>query len=485
MTIEQILFFALAAPVFMWFVPQAWRPWGLSVASLLASAWLISGEVISSLDLLLFVGMVVLTVVVWGVITYGKPSTHPETESVILPLADRVAFQLFMATLVLIGCVAFLQTQSLDLVFLPVGGVLLVGVGVLSVNRLNGASNDDVQVMRLVAVGLIGVVLLVLVALKWPPSASFFGQTLQWDAQSLAVASPLVWIGFSYIAFRLIAVLMDYRAGRLAKQSYTLRDFITYVLFFPAFTAGPIDRAQRFIPEVFRADDLSSARLVEGSTRIAIGIFKKFVIADSLALVSMSPVLVDQTQTTTGYWVLLYLYALQIYFDFSGYSDVAIGLGRLYGITLPENFDRPYLQRNIQQFWQRWHMTLSTWFRVYYFTPFSRMLIRSPRKIPQPIIIFVSQMTTMTLIGLWHGITLNFFLWGVWHGVGLFLHKMLADNTKNWHKRVSANAWSNRLMTMVSIFVTFHFVALGWVFFALPTPDDSFTMLARLFGMGM
>jgi len=198
----------------------------------------------------------------------------------------------------------------------------------------------------------------------------------------------------------------------------------------------------------------------------------------------MSPALIDQTETTLGLWVLLYLYAFQIYFDFSGYSDVAIGLGRLYGITLPENFDRPYIQPNVQQFWQRWHMTLSTWFRVYYFTPFSRLLIRSSYRPPQFVIILLSQVTTMALIGLWHGITVNFFLWGVWHGVGLFLHKMLADNTRGWHKRVTATVWPRRIIYVGSVFVTFHFVAIGWVFFALPGPEDSLTILTRLFGVG-
>lgn len=90
----------------------------------------------------------------------------------------------------------------------------------------------------------------------------------------------------------------------------------------------------------------------------------------------------------------------------------------------------------------------------------------------------------MVLIGLWHGITVNFFLWGLWHGVGLFLHKMLADNTRQWHKRVTAQVWSRRLMYTGSVFVTFHFVAIGWVFFALPGPADSLTMLTRLFGLG-
>jgi alginate O-acetyltransferase complex protein AlgI len=211
---------------------------------------------------------------------------------------------------------------------------------------------------------------------------------------------------------------------------------------------------------------------------------KKFIIADSLALVAMNPILINQTDSTPGLWLLLYLYTFQIFLDFSGYSDVAIGLGRLYGITLPENFDRPYLQPNVQQFWQRWHITLSTWFRVYFFTPLTRALIRSPRRYSPTLIVLVAQISTMFLIGMWHGVTFNFALWGLWHGVGLFIHKQITDHTRVWYLRVRQHTWPRRLITAGSVFVTFHFVALGWVFFALPTPGDSLDMLARLFGLG-
>jgi D-alanyl-lipoteichoic acid acyltransferase DltB (MBOAT superfamily) len=194
----------------------------------------------------------------------------------------------------------------------------------------------------------------------------------------------------------------------------------------------------------------------------------------------MNPTLIDRTTSAPGLWLVLYLYTFQIFLDFSGYSDVAIGLGRLYGITLPENFDRPYLQPNIQQFWQRWHMTLSGWFRAYYFLPLSRALIR--RHLSPNLIVFVAQLSTMFLIGMWHGVTVNFALWGLWHGIGLFLFKLLADHTRGWTMRVNERPWLHRFVYAGSVFATFHFVALGWVFFALPRPEDSLNMLARLFG---
>lgn len=481
MTIEQIVFFAFAAPVFMWGVSARMRPWGLMVGSLLAALWWVGGIQVATVDVILSLLLLGLIVSVWWLVQPTGDHTE-ENSSGTITTEDGYALVIMTSVLLLLGGFALMQTDNLSIAVLPVLGVVTLGIGANSLSQIAPSVRD--QLAQSIAWLLIILIICLLVSLKLPALATFWGELLRWDTTSVIADSPIVWIGFSYVAFRIMAVLLDYRAGRLAKQGYSLRDLTVYVLFFPAFTAGPIDRAGRFIPELNQPQDLSSARLVEGSTRIAVGLFKKFVIADSLALVSMSPALIDQTETTLGLWVLLYLYAFQIYFDFSGYSDVAIGLGRLYGITLPENFDRPYIQPNVQQFWQRWHMTLSTWFRVYYFTPFSRLLIRSSYRPPQFVIILLSQVTTMALIGLWHGITVNFFLWGVWHGVGLFLHKMLADNTRGWHKRVTATVWPRRIIYVGSVFVTFHFVAIGWVFFALPGPEDSLTILTRLFGVG-
>ncbi|GAB4524520.1 MAG: hypothetical protein OHK0046_39350 [Anaerolineae bacterium] len=463
MTLLHILIFALASLPFMWLVPSTWRPWGLLAGSLLAVIWLMTDGVFTRADVLLITFTLLLVLAVWWVGQGGQVSSE-----------DRVALLVIGGALCLTASAA-LWFGPAQLAFVLTGGALLA-VSSFSLSRFMIQAQ-----MRGFAVALIALIIVVLLILKTPPLAALFGGTAGSPA-IVTTASPLVWLGFSYVAFRLIAVLLDYQAGNLPKGGFPLRDMATYVLFFPAFTAGPIDRAQRFIPEVQQAKALDASRLVEGIGRIAVGAFKKFVIADSLALVSMNPVLTEQTQSTAGLWVLVYLYAFQIFFDFSGYSDVAIGLGRLYGITLPENFDRPYMQRNLQLFWQRWHMTLSTWFRVYYFTPLSRAMLRSRLKLPQWGMVFIAQVSTMILIGLWHGVTLNFLLWGLWHGLGLYALKLLVDNTRGWYKRISTRAWPKRLLTGVSVLATFHYVALGWVFFALPDVQSSLTILQRLFG---
>jgi D-alanyl-lipoteichoic acid acyltransferase DltB (MBOAT superfamily) len=180
---------------------------------------------------------------------------------------------------------------------------------------------------------------------------------------------------------------------------------------------------------------------------------------------------------------LLYAYTFRLYLDFSGYTDVAIGLGRLFGIRLPENFSRPYLRENLTAFWNSWHMTLAGWFRGYVFNPLTRALRSARRPLPTGVIIFAGQMTTMILIGLWHGIAWNFALWGAWHGIGLFVHNRWADYRKARGPRPTRTGSGLRLAALGGILVTFHFVTLGWLWFALPSPELSWQVLLGLFGI--
>lgn len=280
-----------------------------------------------------------------------------------------------------------------------------------------------------------------------------------------------MWIGFSYTAFRLLHVLLDYRVGRLAPVS--LPNFALYVLFFPAVAAGPIARVEQFSKELAdRSARLDATRVQVGVLRIMRGLFKKFIIADSLALMALSAPLAADAQTgdlsaAIALWVALYAYAFRLFFDFSGYTDLAIGIGILGGIKLPENFDAPYLKTNIKAFWDSWHMTLATWFRLYFFTPFSRFLIERGLKQPRELVVLLAQVGTMVLIGLWHGITLNFVIWGAWHGLGLWLFRQYQARASRWDEFTAARPPLARLMRLLGQVTTFHFVAIGWVFFAL------------------
>ena len=227
----------------------------------------------------------------------------------------------------------------------------------------------------------------------------------------------------------------------------------------------------------------TATRWGQGGWRIAVGLFKKFVIADSLALgLSLTAVSAQQATSTAGLWLLLYGYAFRLYFDFSGYSDIAIGLGILFGIKLPENFRAPYLKSNLTSFWQSWHITLSDWARFYIFTPLSRSLLRrKPRPSPQ-LILLTAHLSTMLVIGLWHGITANFVIWGLWHGVGLFVHKQWSDRTRRWYRSLADKPGQKRAWSLAGWFITFHYVVLGWVWFALPTVPLAWQTFAKLMG---
>ena len=325
--------------------------------------------------------------------------------------------------------------------------------------------------------------ILLLIVLKTPElslQASIFLRTLAKRSIENASFTDLRWLGFSYIAFRLIHVLRDRQMARLPELS--LPEFATYVIFFPSLVAGPIDRAERFAQDLRKEFALSQDTVLLAGQRIFLGLFKKFVIADALALVALNDTLATQVRTTGWMWIIVYAYAFQIYFDFSGYTDIAIGTAQLVGIKLPENFAAPYTKPNLTQFWNNWHMTLTQWFRSYFFNPFNRWM-RGFKNIPAWTMILVGQVATMLLIGLWHGITLNFIFWGLWHGVGLFLQNRWSDFVRRRYPNVGQNPRLQTALQIGGILLTFHFVALGWVFFALSNPGLSGLVFRKLFGM--
>ncbi|HEY5730376.1 MAG TPA: MBOAT family O-acyltransferase [Anaerolineales bacterium] len=355
--------------------------------------------------------------------------------------------------------------------------LFFLGVTILLILLFSNLSRRHAFTLSLVTILLISI----LVLLKSPAlslQTSIFLRTL--TDRPIETASPLDlrWLGFSYIAFRLIHVLRDKQTGRLSELS--LPEFATYVVFFPALSAGPIDRAERFVKDLQQQFTLKQDELLIAGQRIAIGLFKKFVIADALALIALNDSLATQVHSTGWMWLHLYAYTFQIYFDFSGYTDIAIGIAKLIGIKLPENFLSPYTKPNLTQFWNNWHMTLTQWFRSYFFNPFNRWM-RGYKSIPAWTMILLGQFSTMVLIGLWHGITWNFILWGAWHGLGLFIQNRWSDFAK---PRINTtNPRMQKALQLGGVLLTFHFVTLGWVFFALSGPSLSQMVFMKLIGL--
>lgn len=304
----------------------------------------------------------------------------------------------------------------------------------------------------------------------------FSGQSI-----STVAFNSIQWFGLSYILFRLIHTLLDWKNGRLVTS--TLPQYFNYVLFFPTLSAGPIDRLDRFLKD-YKKLSVNTALpddLLIGGKRILTGIFKKFVIADTLALISMNSTNILQVNNTPWLWLLLYAYAFQLFFDFAGYSDIAIGIGKIMGINVPENFDAPYLKQNLTLFWNSWHMTLTKWVQSYIFNPLSRKLRSSSPKLNPRVGLLIGQVVTMVFIGLWHGISTNFVIWGLWHALGLFVSNQLTSffRKRNWFTQTSGGKIFSRV---IGTFLTFNYVALGWVWFAFSDTLLSAQTILKLFG---
>lgn len=470
MTLTHIAVFCAAALLYNLIPSAGVRRWFLLASSIVAIFWLQPALSIRQLDFVLPTLTVICIWVCWLLVFTGRPFNWEDITTL------GAAF----GVIVLISATRYLIPE-LRLTSRPpetpfvVAALLTIGGLVMALRRIIRPSKHLLTIAMLVIAGAF-------IVLKSEPLAVWLSETLRsWRGQdiTLASASDLNWLGFSYVAFRLIHTLRDRQTGLLPEL--TLREYLIYMIFFPAYTAGPIDRAERFASDLRSLEPITSARVVTGTGRILAGLLKKFVIADTLALISLDAITALQATSAAGLWLMLYAYAFRLFFDFSGYSDIAIGVGILYGINLPENFDRPYLKNNIASFWQSWHITLSSWVRNYVFSPFSRGLLRRDSGIPVTLVLLIANLVTMGVIGLWHGISWTFLIWGIWHGLGLFIHKLWSDRTRKWYISLRTRPRLQRVWTASGVILTFHFVLLGWIWFALPNPEIALNVLRRLF----
>jgi len=296
-------------------------------------------------------------------------------------------------------------------------------------------------------------------------------------------ALPLFAVGHSYMALRCLSFAADLHNGKLQKTCFL--SFLGYLFFVPAFVAGPIDRYSRFTIDMQNiAGSQNTENLAAGLHRIIIGFFKKTVLAQWLAQWALTKSRADSFMTEPvsmhHLWLALYAYSIMIYLDFSAYSDMAIGTGLLLGIRLPENFQWPYFRRNLIDFWNHWHMTLTSWLRDYLFTPICQRLFRISTLRSMPLLIAtLSYLITMLFCGFWHGMTFNFLLWGLYHGAGLSACKAFQwfSNRTRWPDSFRAPLWS-RIGLCLSTIITFHFVTFGWLFF-----EDAGGIFQKLVGI--
>ncbi len=492
MTLINILALSAAALGVGLLNSKRWRGWLILAGSVLAVYWLQPASPIRHLDFWLPTATLGLVVLSWVIVRLpqqqaaasqlpNSPEALPNSIEAIEP--DSWLTGLLIAVIVLgVGLTRYISALCCLIPSIPpeitqVGfALLIILVMAFGLNRLSLR-------MRIVTPVLVMALIGIFILLKADPltrAASAWLRLLNGQNSLLAQAADLRWFGYSYIAFRLIHTLRDRQTGRLPAMS--LQSYVNYVIFFPSLAAGPIDRIDRLLKEEKSARPDRTTAFYEGGERVLSGLFKKFVLADTLALIALSPDNYSHITTTPWMWLLVYAYAFRIYLDFSGYTDIAIGMGRWLGIKLPENFDRPYLKPNLTVFWNAWHMTLTQWFRAYFFNPLTRALRSMKKPLPSTAVILVGQFSTMILIGMWHGITWNFMIWGVWHGVGLFIHNRWMDFSRSHLSNWEPPNWLRRSLVVLGTFLTFNYVTLGWVWFALPEPAQSWVTFQKLLG---
>ena len=270
-------------------------------------------------------------------------------------------------------------------------------------------------------------------------------------------------IGISFIVFHKISYLVDvYR--RKVQPRRSLPEFMLYLLFFPQLIAGPIVRYHTIADQIDKRTH-SVNDVFEGMYRFALGLGKKVLLANPLGSVADSvfaqPV---SSLDPTLAWFGILMYALQIYFDFSGYSDMAIGLGKMFGFQLPENFNRPYIAKSVSEFWRRWHISLSSFFRDYVYIPLGGNHFTLQRTLINLWIVFI-------LCGLWHGAKWTFLFWGAYYGFWLTLERLFLARLLEKMPRAMANAY------------TFLVILIGWVFFRSPDLDYAFSYVATMFNV--
>ncbi len=472
MNIESILVISVISAILVWIAPVRVHKWVILISSVLALFWLQPSTPIRNFDFWFPIASICIVVLAWVLIRISPENDSQSnllTASVIVGIVLLISFTRYTGSLC---CIT--PTRPPQMRF-----VLMVIVGTCFVSLIAFRYFSGTRYALSLALLLL---LLLFIILKSDLFARYASEALRLlTNQNTALASPLDvrWLGFSYLAFRLIHTLRDRQHGKL--PPLTLKEYVSYTLFYPSITAGPIDRVQRFVKDLREPNSSRKSNTLQAGHRVFLGIFKKFVIADALALIALNPQNVSQADNAPWLWVLLYAYALRIYFDFSGYTDIAIGLGNFFGIALPENFSSPYLKTNITSFWNSWHITLAQWFRAYFFNPLTRSLHKSKLNFPDWLTILIGQLSTMLLIGLWHGISWNFAVWGLWHGIGLFAHNRWTSWTRQRKSPLGEKPLVSTGLKLGGWIITFNYIALGWVWFALPSPEQAVSVFNQLF----
>ena len=303
---------------------------------------------------------------------------------------------------------------------------------------------------------------------SWIDLFSYVG----YDIKSVWTLNIILPVGISFYTFQTMSYTIDIFKGKL-KPTKDFISFASFVSFFPQLVAGPIERASNLLPQILKKRVFKYEQGVQGLRLILWGMFKKVVIADSLAPV-INNIFGNYQEFGGGtLWLGAIYFAFQIYCDFSGYSDIAIGTSKLFGFELMSNFKFPYFSRNIGEFWRRWHISLSTWFRDYLYIPLGGSKEGKWKSIRNVFIIFL-------VSGFWHGANWTFIFWGGFHAI-LFLPSFISNTNRKYTSSIIAeNTLLPSIKEFLQVIITLILVTLGWVFFRSESIELSFEYLMKM-----
>jgi alginate O-acetyltransferase complex protein AlgI len=292
----------------------------------------------------------------------------------------------------------------------------------------------------------------------------------------LSILNILLPLGISFYTLKSLSYTLDVYRGRQIPCG-SLLDYGIFIAFFPSLLAGPIDRAGKVLPQIHQPRRLDPNQFAAGFSMILWGYFKKLVIAENMATIANQVFKVGGDAYGLDILIGTIAFSIQIYADFSGYTDIARGFARLMGFELMVNFILPYFSLNPADFWQRWHISLSEWLRDYIFFPVRRMVLGWHSKNAMLWALFLPPLVTMLVSGLWHGTGWNFILWGLYHGMLLIIYRVIANLSvpKNL-----AEFGSSNVGILIRMGIMFSLISLGWLFFRANSVEQAFHLIAKL-----
>jgi D-alanyl-lipoteichoic acid acyltransferase DltB (MBOAT superfamily) len=346
------------------------------------------------------------------------------------------------------------------------------GILILNIRNQDFDSKAKEHRIKIIAVTNIVINLLILCFFKYNnffvqnfiSAFSFIGMKL--SIHTLSIILP---VGISFYTFQALSYTIDVYKRKLEPTKDVIA-FFSFVSFFPQLVAGPIERAGDLLPQFYRKRTFDYAKAVDGSQQILWGLFKKIVIADNCAEIVNT---VFDKPGGGGYLLGAIFFAFQIYGDFSGYSDIAIGSARLFGFNLTRNFAFPYFSRDIAEFWRRWHISLSKWFRDYVYIPLGGSRGSKQQIIRNTFVIFL-------LSGFWHGANWTFIAWGAYHAL-LFLPQVLASSNRRNVGSISSGRFLPSVKELLQILTTFFLVVFGWIIFRCNDLIGVFKVFSEIF----